>query len=173
MNEPDEVERYLIGALLGIPWQAIRRRFEAALAAEGFTDYRPSFENVIRWLGPEGNRITELAEWAGVTKQSMAETVEAMERRGYVERVPDPADGRAKLVRRTDRGWRLNQIAQRVVEQVQAEWRQQLGEENFAQLQAQLRRLVRLLDLPGGVAGHPRVFGDLPVQNHGDQEGER
>ena len=39
-----------------------------------------------------------------MTKQSMAQLVAHLERHGYVERIPDPADGRAKLVRATERG---------------------------------------------------------------------
>ena len=173
MRETDDADRYLIGALLAIPWQVLRRRVDDALAAEGFADYRPSFTALFQWLGPEGNRITELAQRAGVTKQSMAEMVDEMERRGYVERVPDPTDRRAKLVRRTERGWRVNQTARRVVEQVQQEWRGQMGEEAFAQLQELLRRLVRLLDQPGGVAGHPRTMSDPHAEDAAQREGRR
>ena len=173
MRETDEVDQYLVGALLAIPWQVIQRRVDEALAAEGFTDYRPSFAALFQWLGPEGNRSTELAQRAGVTKQSIAELVDKMERRGYVERVPDPTDRRAKLVRRSERGWRVNQTARRVVEQVQQEWQGKMGEEDFAQLQEQLRRLVRLLDEPGGVAGHPRTMSGSQARDAAHQEGLR
>ena len=45
--------------------------------------------------------MSVLAERAAITKQSMAELVAHLERHGYVERVPDPTDRRAKLVRST------------------------------------------------------------------------
>ena len=59
---------------------------------------------VLQYLDDAGTRVSVLAERAQITKQSMAELVAHLERHGYVERVPDPADGRAKLVRATDRG---------------------------------------------------------------------
>ena len=136
----------MIGALLAIPWQVIGRRVSAALAERGFTDYRPTYQVVFQWCKPEGSRLTELAERAGITKQSMGELIDVLEQRGYVERVPDPTDGRAILIRRTERGWEINRIARQVVEQIQQEWAQALGEEQFAQLLHNLRRLAILLD---------------------------
>ena len=124
----------MIGALLAIPVQVIGRRVSAALAQQGFTDYRPTYQVVFQWCRPEGSRLTELAERAGVTKQSMGEIIDVLDQRGYVERVPDPTDGRAILIRRTERGWEVNRIARQVVEQLQQEWAQALGEEQFAQL---------------------------------------
>ena len=136
----------MIGALLTIPVQEIGRRMSAAMAEQGFTDYRPTYQVVFQWCKPEGSRLTELAERAGVTKQSMGEIIDVLEQRGYVERVPDSSDGRAILIRRTERGWEVNRIARQVVEQIQQEWAQALGEEQFAQLLHDLRRLAILLD---------------------------
>ena len=56
-------------------------------------------------LGAEGARITALAELLGVTKQAASQTVSELEALGLLERVPDPNDGRAKLVTLTDAGW--------------------------------------------------------------------
>jgi len=153
----DPVARYAIGALLAIPVQVLRQHVAAALAEE-FPDYRHNYEAVFRWLGPDGDRISELAERCGVSKQAMGETIDWLEQHGYVERMPDPTDGRATLVRRTELGWRVNSIAREQVEATQAEWMLALGEADFAQLLGLLRRLVRLLDHPGGVAGHPRTL---------------
>jgi DNA-binding MarR family transcriptional regulator len=156
-SSSDPVDRYLIGALLQIPAQVLNRRVASALA-EDFPDYRPNYAAVFQWLGPDGDRISDLAERCGVSKQAMGETVGWLEQHGYVERVPDPSDGRATLVRRTELGWRVNRIAREQVEATQAEWIRALGQADFAQLRRQLRRLVRRLDHPGGVAGHPRTL---------------
>jgi hypothetical protein len=67
-------------------------------------------------------------------------------------------DSRATLVRRTELGWRVNFIAREQVEATQAEWTRALGEADFDQLLRLLRRLVRLLGHPAGVAGHPRTL---------------
>jgi hypothetical protein len=60
------------------------------MVAAGFEDVRPAHYAVLRHLRPEGSRVTELAEEARMTKQSMGELVVYLERRGYVERLPDP-----------------------------------------------------------------------------------
>lgn len=153
----DPVARYAIGALLAIPGQILSRRVAAALA-EDFPDYRPNYDAVFRWLGPDGDRISELAQRCNVSKQAMGETIDWIEQHGYVERVPDPSDGRATLVRRTELGWRVNRIAREQVEATQMEWTRALGEADFAELLRLLRRLARLLDQPSGVAGHPRTL---------------
>ncbi|MGI9145302.1 MAG: MarR family transcriptional regulator, partial [Chloroflexota bacterium] len=77
-------ERYLIGALLHIPAQVIRRRVAAAAGAAGFRDWRPTHAAVFMWLSPEGDRISALAEQVGVSKQAMGETIQQLARQGYV-----------------------------------------------------------------------------------------
>ena len=171
----DPVARYAIGALLALPVHVLRQRVAAALA-EDFPDYRPNYEAVFRWLGPHGDRISDLAQRCGVSKQAMGETIDWLEQHGYVERVPDPSDGRATLVRRTELGWHINRIAREQVEAAQAEWARTLGEADFAQLLQLLRRLVRLLDHPAGVAGHPRTLrkaGRSSGTGHGRHGGTR
>ena len=48
-----------------------------------------------------GSRLTDLADRSGLTKQAVGEAVAELERKGYVERVPDPLDGRAKIIKLT------------------------------------------------------------------------
>jgi len=143
----------MIGALLMIPVQEITRRVSAALRQQGFTDYRPTYQVVFQWCRPEGSRLTELAERAAVTKQSMGEIIDALEQRGYVERIPDTTDGRATLIRRTERGWQVNRVAREVVEQLQQQWARELGEEAFTELLHHLRRLALLVEAPLGASG--------------------
>jgi len=167
----DPVDRYLIGALLIVPAQVLRRRVSAALA-DDFPDYRSNYDAVFQWLAPEGDRISDLAARCGVSKQAMGETIDWLEQHGYVERAPDPSDGRATLVRRTELGWRVNRIAREQVEATQAEWTRALGEADFSDLMRLLRRLARLLDHPAGVAGHPRALRSA-VHSSGDGRGRR
>ena len=171
----DPVERYAVGALLAIPFQVLRQRVAAALI-EDFPDYRPNYDAVFQWLGPDGDRISELAQRCGVSKQAMGETIDWLEQHGFVERVPDPSDGRATLVRRTELGWRVYRVAREQVEATQAEWARALGEADFADLMRLLRRLVRLVDHPAGVAGHPRTLRNAERSSrigHGRRGGTR
>jgi DNA-binding MarR family transcriptional regulator len=149
----------MISALVAIIDQEIRRRVTAALHANGFPDYRSTYRGIFMWTRAEGSRITELAELAQITQQSMSELVAEVERRGYVERIPDPTDRRAVLVRRTERGWQVNAISRQVVAEVQEEWETQLGVQEYAQMLAALRHIVALIAPPTtGIAGHPRTF---------------
>lgn len=142
----------MVGALLAIPLQVITRRVTSALLEQGFTDYRPTYQPVFQVCRPEGSRLTELAKRVGVTNQSMNEIIDALEQRGYVERVPDPTDGRAALIRRTERGWQVNRVARQIVEELQREWAKALGEEAFGELLQHLRHLALLLDEPLGAS---------------------
>ena len=76
----------------------------ARLAEQGHPHIRVAHGNVFQFLDDEGTRVSVLAERAQMTKQSMGELVAHLEAHGYVERVPDPSDGRAKLVRPTASG---------------------------------------------------------------------
>lgn len=147
----------MIGALLAIPALELRRRGVSALKEDGFEDYRPTHQVVFQWLGPDGDRVTDLAERVGMTRQSMAELIDYLEEHGYVERVPDPTDRRAQVIRRTERGWAVNRVARRVVEAAQVEWAQALGKEDFDDLIRLLRRLAAVVNTGAGVAGHPRT----------------
>ena len=93
-----------------------------------------------------GSRLTDLAEQAQVTKQTASLLVTALERGGLVERVPDPADGRASLIRFTRRGQAAVQRAQEEVMAVEQEWNDHLGPELAGCLREALTRLRDIAD---------------------------
>ncbi len=136
---------FLIGSLLSAMAAELERRVLVGFHAAGYTDIRAVHAHIFRLLPPEGCRITELAERAYSSKQATGYLVEYLEDHGYVERIPDPNDGRAQIVRRTERGWEVNRTAWRLVQQIQAEWAQQLGEDRMASLIESLRTLVQHL----------------------------
>ncbi len=94
----------------------------ARLEASGFPDSPPSFHPIFENIDPEGTRLTVLATRAGLTHQSVGEVVAELERRGYVERIPDPTDGRAKLVRLTEHGRALVRAAIQHIDAIEREW---------------------------------------------------
>ncbi|WP_246060394.1 MarR family winged helix-turn-helix transcriptional regulator [Herbidospora galbida] len=93
---------------------------------------------VLASIGPDGTRIGDLAEPAGVTKQTATFPVNQLEKAGYVERVPDPAGARARLVRLSEAGAGVA-VARKV--EVEAEWVAHLGEPDAAALRRALERL--------------------------------
>lgn len=135
-----------IGLLLFVPYRAMEARVFTALAAAGFDDVTPAQSRVFQRIGPEGTRLTELAEQAQVTKQTAGFLVDQLERAGYVERVRDPADARARLVRIAPRGAAAVPVAAAVVAEVEAEWAAHLGARQMAQLRAALIRLREITD---------------------------
>ena len=69
-----------------------------------------------------------------------------LERAGYVNPVPDPADGRARLVRVAERGARSVEASHGIVAQVEAEWTAHLGARRMAQLRRILTDLREITD---------------------------
>jgi DNA-binding MarR family transcriptional regulator len=130
-----------LGTLLRDPWLELNARLNAAVAERGFADARPALSAVFQHVRDEGSRVTEIAERAQLTKQTVVYLVNELERLGYVERVPDPADGRAKLVRPTARGHEAVTEARRVAAELEAEWTALVGERRMADLRAGLEAL--------------------------------
>ncbi|TMD20249.1 MAG: winged helix-turn-helix transcriptional regulator [Chloroflexi bacterium] len=136
---------FMIGALLSIPSFDLSARVHHRLHSRGFREITDSNSTVMKLLGPEGDRITELANKAGVTKQSMGYLVERLEAASYVERVADPRDGRAVVIRRTKKGWAYNRAAAEEVAKLQEEWTQLLGPAKMKELKSLLAELVAKL----------------------------
>ena len=140
MTEPN------VGVLLFLPYRAMEARVFEGLAAAGFDDFSPAQARVVARIAPEGSRLTDLAAQAGITKQSAGFLVDQLERAGYVERVPDPADGRARLVRIAERGARSVEVSSRIVADVEAEWTVHLGEGRMTELRRLLADLREITD---------------------------
>ena len=105
-----------LGVLLFVASRALEQRAHDALAAAGITDITLAQARLAARIGPNGTRVSELAEQARITKQSAGFLVRQLEETGYVERVPDPSDGRAQLVRLTQRADRVVAVANAEVE---------------------------------------------------------
>jgi len=133
------------GLLLFYPYRALESRVLAALAEAGF-EITLAQARLLQRVAEAGSRLTDLAAQAQVTKQTAGELVDQLQRRGYVERVPDPSDGRARLVRLGARGRAAVALAAPVVAEVEAEWTAHLGPEAMAALRSALVRLREVTD---------------------------
>jgi DNA-binding MarR family transcriptional regulator len=114
----------------------------AAFAEHGFTDLRPAHAPLLVPLLGGAGRANDLAERMGVSRQAVAQVVTTLERGGYVVRVPDPADARAKLICLTKRGRAALKVMRGCAEQAEAEWVAQLGEARVLELRAILLELL-------------------------------
>lgn len=142
---PKEPER-MIGALLRIPFEATVARIAADYTTAGFADLRPPHFTIFQRLPLAGARATDIAEQAQLTKQYVGTLITYLEERGYVTRVPDPADGRASLIQFTERGRAAGEVARASLARLEVEWADLLGADDLDQLRALLRRLVALVE---------------------------
>ena len=119
--------------LLEVAGEAHARRVPRRSSVErGYGDIRPTHGCVFRFVREDGMRLTELAELAGITKQSAGEIVDDLVALGYVERIPDPDDSRAKLICLTDRGGEAQRIGFGLFAEVEQRWAERYGPERIA-----------------------------------------
>jgi DNA-binding MarR family transcriptional regulator len=132
--------------LMFIAARAAADRIFAAVRDAGFDDLTIAQSRLLMGLDPGGTRLTVLAERAQVAKQTATALVDKLERAGYVVRVPDPADGRARLVRLTARAEEVLPFARAEEERIEAEWRAHLGSERMDRLRDALTALRDITD---------------------------
>lgn len=134
-----------LAQLLRHPYEALVARLHEELASAGFPDIRPAHGCVFQYTEPEGSRLTDLARRAGLTKPTLVAAVHDLERLGYVERLPDQRDGRAKVVRLTARGAAAAAAGARIIREIEQEWATRLGEQQARQLRRALEQLHGLV----------------------------
>ncbi len=129
-------------ALMRMLGRRLRDDMQHRLASAGHGNLTAAQVQLLPLIGAGGARITSIAEQAGVSKQAIAALVEQLARAGYAERVPDPADARAKLVRLTGQGCSALAAAGRAVDDMEREWAAAIGERRLLQLRATLTALL-------------------------------
>ena len=134
-----------LATLVFVSYRAMDERVQRAMREAGY-DVTVAQARLGQRIADEGSRLTELADRAQVTKQTASLLVAALEREGLVERVPDPSDGRAQLIRLCARGREAATHAMHVVRGVEREWTEHLGEELAGQLREGLLRLREITD---------------------------
>lgn len=107
----------------------------------GHRQLQSAHQAVLTYLSLDGTRLTELAERASMTKQAMGQLVDEVERLGYVERIPDPSDGRAKIVRFTRKGRMLIKAGTEIGDEIQQKYASLIGEKKMQRLRDLLEEL--------------------------------
>ena len=145
-DRPNGERNPYVGAMLRVAWQWVRDQLYAGVLAAGFDDLSAAHVALWRYPGLEGVRPSQLADRVGITKQSVNDLLGHLEGHGYLLRVPDSVDGRARMVRLTAKGRRLQEtiyvaagVAQQQIEEI-------LGPRRFAQLQSSLELLTEQLE---------------------------
>jgi DNA-binding MarR family transcriptional regulator len=129
-------------SLLRDAHRALQARVHQRLLDAGYTDLRPAHANVLQFIDwDSGSRVQDIATSAQVSWQAIAELVADLEADGYVVRVPDPTDRRAKRVCLTDRGRELTPVVIGAMQDVEASWAGIVGEEALDGVRETLRAL--------------------------------
>ena len=131
-----------LGVLASRLLYALQGELFTRLADAGYGDLHPRHGAVLAYLDEDGIRATELSRLSGLHKQIVGRMIDELEALGYVERRPDPADRRAKLIFPTERGLEQIRLEDEIVADIEARHADELGRRTYAQFRDILRGLV-------------------------------
>lgn len=132
-----------LGVLAGRLLFAVQRELFSTLAERGFDDLKPRHGAVLAYLDPDGVRATDLSKLSGQHKQNLGLLIDELESLGYVQRLPDPRDRRAKLICPTDRGLAQMRTADAIMADIQQRHAERLGNDDYEQFK---RRLIDITE---------------------------
>jgi DNA-binding MarR family transcriptional regulator len=141
-NESTTAVRHPLIRLLDAGFDAFSEELARRVAQTPYSDIRITHGCVFGNIEPDGSRLTDLAERAHMTKQSVGEVATELEQRGYLERVPDPRDGRAKIIRLTERGHEAQALGREIIDEIEADWGERFGVERVAALRDALEAIT-------------------------------
>jgi DNA-binding MarR family transcriptional regulator len=128
--------------------RAVKRARDALVEVlrGGHPVLRAAHAQVFEFLDPAGTRLTVLADRARMSHQAMGEMVDELTRHGFLERVPDPADGRARLIRPTARGRSELARAGTELRRLHDRWQAELQDVTVGQVVAALQTLIAICE---------------------------
>ena len=154
------------GTLLLHAFQGFERTLFDGYRSRGDEGLRPKHGAVIANIDPNGTRPSVLADRAGMTRPAMGELIDELETAGYVERVPDPDDRRAKLIRPTRKTLARQRLAREVNADIEAAYVDRLGQRRYRALREALADLVELTGSGEEISQPPRLSGDERNTRH-------
>lgn len=131
-----------VGILAARVVRSFEREMFEELADQGHGELRPRHGPVLAHLDADGTRASDLARLSGRHKQVIGTLVDELHGLGYVERRPDPADRRAKLVVPTEHGLDALKRIDRIVRSIEGRYRRRLGKAPFEVLKQMLTELA-------------------------------
>ena len=130
--------------MLRLAWQGVWKQIFAGVVAAGYEDVNPAHVSLFRFPGLDGQRPSEVADQVQITKQSVNDLLRHLEARGYLTRAPDPDDGRARIVRLTAEGRKLQETVHAQARLAEQRIAEVLGADRYADLRHALTDLTRL-----------------------------
>lgn len=129
--------------MLRLVWQAVWKQIFAGVVAAGYDDVNPAHVGLFRYPGLDGQRPSEIADQLRITKQSVNDLLGHLQAAGYLARKADPDDGRARVVRLTAKGRRLQATIHGQAQAAEERIAERLGTARYTQLQRALEELTR------------------------------
>jgi DNA-binding MarR family transcriptional regulator len=151
-NPKTPLNQIPLPGLLEMASEAMFVEFREELIEAGYGDIRPTHGCIFRFVREDGMRLTDLAHLAGMTKQSIGEIVDDLAVRGYVERIPDPDDKRAKLIRLTAKGEQAQSVGFGLFAKLEQRWGERYGPGRIAAMR-ELLEDVAATEAPEAVPG--------------------
>ncbi|TDD41009.1 MarR family transcriptional regulator [Nonomuraea terrae] len=112
---------------------SLQKELFSRLSEMGHPQVRPRHGAVLAYLDVEGSRASDLAVRSGQHKQVIGTLVDELVALGYVERQPDPADRRAKLIVPTELGRDHMVKSDTLLAEMEAKHARAVGEEAYAE----------------------------------------
>lgn len=125
-------------------WRANRAwhtEFAATMRAAGHGWFSDARAGLLGHIARDGTRQAALIERMAISKQAVQQLLDGLEAEGVVERLPDPRDGRGKLVRYTSKGLSALRDGDRIKQEIEKRWIERIGHERFSSLVDALRAL--------------------------------
>jgi DNA-binding MarR family transcriptional regulator len=130
--------------LLAAATRALNRHVTAELHRQGYRDTRPGHAALLANLDLAGNSVTEVAERAQISKQAMARLAVELEDMGIISRRVDGSDKRALTLSFTKRGRDLIKSTVAIVDEIESDLSQQIGDRSMATLKRSLATVAKL-----------------------------
>lgn len=143
---PVEPERRPIGQILVRLLYQLRTETFREGASKGSNLRFPHVQVIANLVGVDGIRLTDLANRATLSMAACSELVNELESLGYIERQPDPTDGRAKLIVPTELGRLMLAESQKTIRQLEQRWADYCPPGAFEEACATLDRLLQDLE---------------------------
>jgi DNA-binding MarR family transcriptional regulator len=119
-----------------------RHEMLARIHAAGHPEVTSAMVALFRSAGVDRRRPGEIAVTARLSKQATNDMLRELERLGYVERHPDPSDGRARIIRLTSRGKALDAAVWSAGREAEQAWRVRFGDEQWTTFNGVLDELI-------------------------------
>jgi DNA-binding MarR family transcriptional regulator len=137
-------------------WRRLVDEAVEELDARGFGDVRPTHDFAMRAIESGADSASELGRRMSITKQAASKVIDTLMERGWVDREPDPEDGRRKRLTVTEAGREVMAEGERVFNGLRSRLQDRVGADRLRDLEETLALLVGddpvRLDAPGWVA---------------------